>query len=114
MAASMKVRSFIIVIAVLGLCSIQHASSHGHSHDEPSEPPAHKYSKEANEGAGARGPEVTEKPGTGSSNSKQQHHHQHDHGHTHSHGEAGGHSKTPGNFVPLFFFVCNQISLGHT
>ena len=90
MAASISFRFSLIVFAIF-VFSITYVKSHGHSHDEPSEPAAHKYSREANEAASARGPEVIEKPpkipappvggGGGGGASQQQHHHGHSHDH---------------------------------
>lgn len=96
--------SFIFLIILL---SYKHVDCHDHSHDEPSEAPSLKYSKEANEAAGARGPEVVAKshrtggePGSHLPDDNTHAHHTHSHdGDAHSHGH--GSPTKPSGMVQL-------------
>ena len=127
MSATMKMKIFLSlsILAAILLLTPHCIEAHGHSHDEPSEPAAHKYSRAANEEAAAKGPEKTaqtththshggDKHGHGHSHDDH-HAHSHDHhgaadhkheGHGHSHGSAGSdRSFKSGNCVQYDYFI---------
>jgi len=90
----MNLLKIVIPLAIIGvLCC--HVASHGHSHDEPSEPASFKYSKEANTAIPAEGPKKTDH-GHSHGAGHQHHGHSHDakdhHGHSHGADQQHGHS----------------------
>lgn len=85
MAAPTK---FFLSLSVLALflCLLRPVAchGHGHSHDEPTEPAAFKYSRAANEAAQKAPEEPVDR--------KASHHgHSHDHAHSHGHGHQHDH-----------------------